>query len=113
MTGAGDLDRRFRFEKRADADDGFGNTKAEWVPQFKRWAGLIYRRGGEGVIAGRLEGRQPAIMKVRRDGSTSQISNDWRCIDDHDGTVFAIRENPTRTPDRMYLEMLVEAGVAT
>jgi head-tail adaptor len=109
---AGKLDRRFRFEFRDDADDGYGNTKADWVPQFTRWAGLAYRRGGEGVLAGRLEGRQPAILTVRRDSETSRITNDWRCIDDGDGTVFAIRENPTRTDDRLFYEMLIEAGVA-
>jgi len=109
---AGKLDRRFRFEARADEDDGYGNTTGGWSVQFTRWGGLAYRRGGEGVIAGRLEGRQPAILTVRRDGDTSRISNDWRCVDEGDGTVFAIRENPTRTDDRLFLEMLVEAGVA-
>jgi head-tail adaptor len=109
----GEFTFRFRFEKRETLDDGYGNTVAgEWVLQFSRFAGLAYRRGGEGVIAGRLEGRQPAILMVRRDPDTRQITNDWRCIDDAEGRVFAIRENPTTTDDRHFLEMLVEAGVA-
>lgn len=108
----GKRSHRFRFEKREDVDDGYGNTKAGWVHQFTRWVGLAYRRGGEGVLAGRLEGRQPAILTVLRDSETRQITNDWRCIDDEEGMVFAIRENPTPTDDRHELEMLIEAGVA-
>lgn len=110
---AGGLDQRFRFEKREEADDGYGNTvTGDWLPQFTVWAGRKYLRGGESVIADRLQARQPAILRIRNSSQARQITAEWRAVDDRTGTVFAIRENPTVTDDRAYLEMLVESGVA-
>lgn len=113
MTGAGSLDRRIRFEMRNAVEDGRGNTvSGDWLLQFTVWAKRTYRRGGEGVLAARLESRQPVILRIRNSRRARTITADWRAVDDRDGTVYNIRENPQETDDRAYLEMLVESGVA-
>ncbi len=113
MVAAGMLDRRVRFEKRLDVNDGAGNTRGEWVKQFACAAGRTFLRGGEGVLASRLESRQPVILTIRNSRAARTISADWRAIDERDGRVFNIRENPKESGDRSMLEMLAEAGVAT
>lgn len=109
---AGRLDQRFRFEKRIEADDGYGNSQGDWHVQFTLWAGRKFLRGGEAVLAARLEARQPAILTIRNSTDARQITADWRAIDDRTETVYAIREDPKMTDDRAFLEFLVEAGVA-
>lgn len=113
MTGSGELDQRFRFEKRAEMDDGYGNTVAgAWELQFTVAAKRAFRRGGEQVLAARLQARQPAIITIRNSRQARQITAEWRAVDDRTGTVFAIREEPTETDDQLFLEMLAESGVA-
>lgn len=111
---AGALDRRVQFQVRVEQDDSYGNQRGDWQAQFDCWAGLKSLRGGEGMIASRLEGRQPGILTVRKSMQTQLITPGWRVVDLHDGdTVYNIRERPRRTDDRAFLEMLVESGVAT
>jgi len=110
---AGKLDRRLRFEKRLEVDDGAGNYTAGWVLQFETAAHRMWVRGGETVMAARLESRQPAVLVVRNSANARQIGNDWRAVDKRDGRVYNIREIPKESDDRAMLEMLAEAGVAT
>lgn len=118
MTAAGDLTDRLQFERREEKQDGYGNAVAgDWIPQFERWAKIRARRGGEGILAARLEARQPAVVTIRYSRAAAAITADWRAVEmiagRATGRVFNIRENPVRTDDRAYLEMLVESGVAT
>ena len=111
---AGELDRRFRFEAREAVDDGLGNEEAgAWMPQFTVWCRRTWRRGGEHVLADRLAGRAPAVLRIRDTTDARRIGTDWRAIDDLSGEVFNIREMPQLTDDRQFREMLAETGVAT
>lgn len=110
---AGELGQRFRFEKRSEVSDGYGNTVGGgWETQFTVWARLSFMRGGESVTAARLQSRQPAILRIRNSAQARQITAEWRAVDDRTGVEHAIREDPTETEDRAFLEMLVEKGVA-
>lgn len=112
---AGELRERVTFDRRQetnpDAPDDYGNTVSDWVEQFTVWGSYKPLRGGETVMAGRLEGRRPQIVRVRRSPDTLLITADWRARDVHTDEVFAIRE-VTPTPDRKWVELLVESGVA-
>lgn len=111
---AGKLDRRFRFEARQEIDDGHGSPVAgDWLPRFTVWGNRKFLRGGETVIAARLESRQPAILTIRDSRQAREITADWCVVDTGDGRVYNIRENPKLSDDRGLLEMLAEAGVAT
>lgn len=109
--GAGDLYYRVAFDKRAEVDDGYGNTQSDWVEQFQCRAAYRHLRGGESVMAGRLQGRHSQVIIVRASSQTRQVSTDWRVRDVRDGTVFNIRDVTVET-DRMFISFLCERGVA-
>lgn len=108
---AGRLDRKLRFERRQDVNDGAGNTVSSWVPQFEQAASRLFMRGGESVTAARLENSQPVILAVRNSANARQVTNDWRAVDTRDGRVYNIREIPRESDDRAMLEMMALAGL--
>lgn len=109
--GAGDLYHRVAFDRRAEVDDGMGNTQSEWVEQFQCRAAYRHLRGGESVMAGRLEGKHTQIITVRASSQTRTITSDWRVRDARSGGAFAIRD-VTHETDRQWISLLVERGVA-
>lgn len=105
---------RFTIQRRSETDDGYGNTVGEWADQLTVWGGIEFRRGGEGVLAARLTARQPALLVIRTSSQGRSILPDDRAVNARTGEVFNIREVPREARDnRGFLEMLVEAGVAT
>lgn len=113
---AGDLYEAVTFEKREtgnpDSPADYGNTETTWRCQFSCRAGYQHLRGGETVLAGRLQGRHPQIIRVRSFAKSRTVTTDWRIVDQRTGTVFNIRDI-TPTTDRAFIEFLVESGVAT
>jgi hypothetical protein len=124
--GAGQLREKVAFDERANQSDGYGNEEGDFVEQFQRRAGFTFLRGGETVIAGRLEGRQPIVVRVRADSSTRRIQPDWRMRDLRNGSwqgasgeplywagpVYAVRSVAPVDDGRMFLDVTVEGGVA-
>ena len=123
-SDAGQLFEKVAFDQRADGDDGSGNVQGGFVEQFQRRAGFTFLRGGESVVASRLEGRQPIVVRVRRDSDTLKILPDWRMRDTRsgawqgvgeerywDGPIYAVRSIAV-TEDRQFLDVMVESGVA-
>lgn len=110
MPGAGDLRERIAFDKRADADDGFGNAQGPWQEQFTVWAHVAYRRGSEPVIARRLVGVQPVAITVRATPQTRTISAEWRARNTRTGETYAIKSPPAESRDRAFLELMAETG---
>lgn len=117
---AGHLFERVAFDERQGVDDGMGNHTGKFVEAFQCRAGFTYLRGTETVIAARLEGRQPIVVRVRRNAMTSQIDHDWRMRDVRDGAwedehwtgpTYAVR-SIIPTENRLYLDIAVERGVA-
>lgn len=114
---AGELRERFAFEKRGDLSgnsppgDGYGNVVDDtWTEQFDCRAKLHILRGGESVVAARLEGRKMAILTVRSSTNTKLVSTAWRCKDKRTLEFYNIRE-VTLQPDKHDFEMLIELGV--
>lgn len=111
MIGAGDLVERVAFDQQVSSPDGGGGTYKNWVEQFQCRAGIRYLKGGESVIASRLEGTQPAVIRVRRVEQTKLVTSDWRIRDVRTGDEYNIRSKP-KTVDRQYIEFTCESGVA-
>lgn len=112
-AGAGALIDLIAFDERTAVDDGYGNTvSGPFVEQFQQRGGFIMLRGGEGIEAARLEGRQPAILRTRNSPQAQRITTDWQARDVRKGTLFNI-ETVTTDNTREWLEMLVQSGVAT
>lgn len=112
--GAGDFRSTVRLEKRAASTDQFDNeTTGDWEAQFTRRAYIGPMKGGETVIAQRLEGRQPAVIVLRHDAETKTITNDWRAIEiRHDGSevTYAIHDVRDMENRRKHVTLLCAAG---
>lgn len=111
MTGASKLYFRIHCQRRVERDDGYGNTVAEFATQFTVRAAYRHLRGGETVMASRLENRHPVLITVRASSQTRLINSDWRLVDTRDGSEWAIRDVTAET-DRQFITFLCERGVA-
>jgi head-tail adaptor len=112
---AGRLTHVLAFESRdtigsGEPDDG--NTEGAFVERFTTAAGRKFLRGGEDVMAARLEGVQPATFFVRYFSDTLEITTDWRIRDTRTGVYYAILA-VTPWEDRSFIDILAQSGVAT
>lgn len=110
---ANDLRDHVSLEKREEIDDGYGGVVGQWVPQFERNACILLSKGGETVIAARLQSVQPALIIVRYDAETATITAAWRLIETHSGTIYNIRTSADMERRGRFITMLCESGVAT
>jgi SPP1 family predicted phage head-tail adaptor len=108
--GAGSLKERVSFAVRGEQDDGYGNSVAGWVEQFQTAGAYTNLRGGETVIAARLENRHPVVVRVRSSVATRGVTSDWRLTDIRTGRQYAIRD-VTHDVGRAYIDFLCESGV--
>lgn len=108
--GAGDLVHRFAFDERADADRGDGVSEGEWEERFQVRAGVTHIRGGEAVLASRLEGQHVQVVYVRSSSQSRSVSTSWRLRDVRTGDIFNIRDI-TPTQDRQWIDFLCQSGV--
>lgn len=95
-----------------DGSDPDGMATDGHAPQFTVWCGVEWKRGGETVTQARMESRSPAILTVRQTPDTRRITSEWQATihgGPFDGRVFDVKEDPTPTDDRGYLQMLVES----
>lgn len=110
--GAGALVDRVGFQKLGQASDEAGGTISAFAEIFVCRAKIFHMRGGESVIAGRLEGRHTIIIRVRASADARTVTADWRVVDKRSGQVYAVRD-VTPSDDRAYIDFLAESGVAT
>lgn len=116
---AGRLNWRLQFQAPDEREDGAGNSTDGYLPQFTMSAHVHFLRGGEGVLASRLEQVTPVVLTVRNSTQTKRITGEWRAIDVRAGNdrfgrprvVYQIKETPRESGDRAWLEMLASTGV--
>lgn len=123
---SGALRGRVHCQRRTVEPDPWGGDPREgdFATVFTCAAEFIPLKGGETVIASRLQGVQPFIVRVRQSTLTRQIDETWRLVDarapqptvppadpEPRARIFAIKAPPT-DPDqkRAWLEVLVEQG---
>jgi len=107
---SGTLRERVSFAVRAEFQDEFGNPVAGWVEQFQDSAGYAHLRGGETVIAARLENRHPQVIRVRANSKTRQVTSEWRITDTRTQVEYAIKD-VTASTDNKWIDFLCERGV--
>lgn len=108
---AGELFYSIAFGKREEITDEYGNTQGAFVEAFHQRAAYIHLRGGESVMAGRLEGKHTQIVRVRASAQARQITSDWYAQDVRTGEYLAIQD-VTPGLDRQFIDLLCENGVA-
>jgi head-tail adaptor len=108
----GDLRDRVTFAQPASSTDEYGNVESGFEDQFTVAASILYVRGGEQVMAARLEGRQPVVLTIRSSSQSEQIGPGWKATDARDDSrIFNIRSiQPGDRKD--FTELLCEMGVA-
>lgn len=115
-TSAGELYYRVgleaRVEENPDSPFDYGNTESEFREQFACRAAYVHLRGGEDVMASRLQGHHVQVIRVRSAASTRTITTDWRVRDKTTDELFNIRDI-TRDVGRQFIDLLCEKGVAT
>lgn len=110
---AGKLQHRLAFSSREVTSDGYGNEEGSgWDARFTRWAEIVPLKGGENVLAARLTGVQPVLIRVRLDSDTEDIASDWRATDVNEGTIYALHSVADMEQKREMLTITAEAGVA-
>lgn len=104
------LHENYIFYKRVEtADDGYGNILSDWVEQFRARGERRYDKGGESVIAARLQGVQPVKIIIRTSASSALVCEDWKVVDANSGTSYNIMAK-TELPRRQYFELLCKSG---
>jgi head-tail adaptor len=112
-TNAGGMGDRLRFESRAVADDGYGNpVSGDWTHRFTRSADVRPARGGEEVLAAKLQGVQPVRIIVYSDSETRTVTPEWRAVDNASGLVYAIRAVADEERRGQFLTLDAIAGAA-
>ena len=100
-----------RTEVNPDAPFDYGNTVSVWQDRGEVWAQYTHLRGGETVLAGRLQGRHTQIIRLRSSAVSRQVAADWRVTDARTGTEYAVRD-VTIDPGGAFVDLLCERGVA-
>lgn len=111
IRGAGQLFESVAFDELNSVPDGCGNQQQSFVEQLQTRAGYTWLRAGESVMASRLEGQNPMVVRIRANEVSLRIRHDWRMRDLRTGVIYAIR-GITKSPDRGYLDVLVQSGAA-
>jgi hypothetical protein len=107
------MSQRVAFDARQAIDDGYGNVVAgDWQEQFRCRAEFMFARGSEEVMAARLEGRSPMLVRIYRSSASEAITTDWQMRDLGDGEAYNVRD-VTWDNSRAVIDLLVEGGVAT
>lgn len=96
------------IQKRAAVDDGYGNeVSGDFETIFETTAELIPLKGSEPVIAERLTGTQPYIVRIPSCTAAREVTTAWRLVDKRDPrrifnvTSLAHMDQKNRTIDIM------------
>lgn len=110
---AGELRERVAFDARLEIEDGYGNEEGDFA---ERIAGVAARiqplKGGERVLADRLTGVQPFVIRVRYSAMAAAIDPGWRARNLRTGDVYAITAAANMDETRRYLDILATRGEA-
>jgi len=102
------------FDKRTpDIVGDAGITPGDWVEQFKERAAVTWLRGSEPVIAQRLQGVNPVVVRVRSSARTRLIDSSWRVrLKGRNNLALSI---VSLMPDQrdFYIEITCQAGVSS
>jgi head-tail adaptor len=109
MSVAGSMSERFRFDRRVATGDQYGGGETAFSPVFETSASRRFLRGGEAVLASRLEGRQPVLLTIRSSLQSREITSAWRAVDARSGESYNVTAvNPGA--DRQWIEILAISG---
>lgn len=110
---AADLRGFLLFQKRGDADDGFGHSTGNgpFATVFELRGQFIPAKGTEEVVNAAVQGLQSYTLRVRATASRKAINNAWRVVDKHDTSrVFNIVSVVDPDQRNRWLDVTVTQG---
>ena len=110
---ASELRDKVRFEGRTSGENIGGVVRGGWASlDIERSARVLFRMGGEGVLAARQNATQPVEITVRYDSETRTITTDHRVVDARDPSrVWGVKSIGEVEGGRdRWLNLLCEAG---
>lgn len=113
-AGAGALSEVIAFQVRGGGDDGAGNpVSGDFETQFHEPCRLIPMKGTEPVLAQRLVGLQPFILRVRSSSRTRRVTNAWRAMNQRAGVTYNIKTAANIDERNGYIDMIAVQGEAS
>ena len=101
---SGELRNRVRFDREAVSGNVGGVEQSAWASLIDcRSVKLDPTRGGDEVIAGRLEGKASYSLWVRSDSATRGLKVGDRAVDLNTGLIYALGEPIDPTNRRQWL----------
>jgi hypothetical protein len=93
LPHTGELRNSVRFDRAVEGENVGGVTRTTWTQLIdQRAVKLDPTRGGDEVIAGRLEGKSSYDLWVRSDSSTRGLQVGDRAVDRKTGLIYALGE---------------------
>ncbi|NNH56912.1 head-tail adaptor protein [Rhizobium laguerreae] len=113
--GAGELREKLLFQRRAIVDDNYGNEQSgDFATVFTAAAELIPLKGGEPVLAARLSGVQPFLIKIRGCAAAREVTPAWRAVDARNpARLFNITAAVDPDNKNAWIDIMATQGVAT
>lgn len=115
QRGAGKLRSLLAFQRRGEVEDDYGNVQVgKWGTAFTAHAELIPLRGGEAVMASRLDGRQPYVIRIRSSSQSRAVDASWQIVDArNESRVFAIKAIVDPDNKNAWLDITATLGEAS
>lgn len=107
--GIGSLRHRVQFSRRkTEESDKYGNPKREYEPLFVVWGNVRETPGKERIAAGSVEGVRTAIVRIRSDSRTRELTSNDRI--EARGKIWGILGIANADDKGAMLEILVQSG---
>lgn len=112
---SGAMREKLNFQVRANIQDPYGNPQAgDFQTVYTCAAELIPLKGSEPVIASRLSGVQPFIIRIRSCVAARAITTAWRAVDARNPSrIFNLRSVANFDQKSDWLDFMADNGVAT
>lgn len=106
---------KLHFQARPTGDDGYGNESGPFATVFTEYAELLpLKGGGESVLASRLSGVQPYIIRVPGSAAARNVTTAWRAVDARNQSrIFNITSVANFDQRNAYIDMMARQGVVT
>ncbi len=85
------LKEKVRFEKPNAVSNGMGGSTSGFEEVFTTRAGYTRLRGTETVMAARLTGKQPTVIRIHSHAAALDMQSTWRAIDTRTNELFEIK----------------------
>lgn len=106
---------KLHFQSRGVVEDDYGNeVSGPFATVFTEYAELMPLKGGESVLASRLSGVQPFIIRIPGSTAARDVTTAWRAVDARNPSrIFNITSVANFDQKNAGIDMMATQGVVT